>query len=224
MIQTVDVRQLNKELEVLNEMILKMGDCVRKMIENSLEALRKQDTLLAKKIISEDRQIDLLELSIDEDCLRLLALYQPVASDLRFITTAMLISTDMERIGDLTVEIAKRVVEMGKELLIKPLIDLPKMEEIAKTMVDKGLQAFVTRDTREAKSISQMENETVRLRKLIYDEVQRIITKDSQLVSRGLPLIFIAYHLERIIGHATNIVEDVVYMVDAEVIKHKKKE
>lgn len=220
--KTLAKRQIKKELETLNEMILKMGNFVGKTIHECLEALARQDISLAKSIIASDREIDLMELKVNETCLKLLALYQPVASDLRFITTAMLIATDMERIGDLAVEIASAVVEMGSEPLIKPLVDLPKMEKIAKMMVDKGLKAFVTRDTWEAKSIKEMEDEAVRLRKLIYDEVEGVIVNNPQLISRGLPLILIAYYLERIVGHAANIAEDVVYMVDAEVIKHKK--
>lgn len=218
----MDDGQFKKELQELNEMILIMGKSVEETIRGSLKALENRNISLIESIIDNDRQIDLMELKTGEKCLRLLALYQPVASDLRFITTAMLIVTDLERIGDLAVEIAQRVIEMGKEPLIKPLVDLSKMVKIAKSMVRQSLDAFVKRDTQEAKNIPKMHENAEHLRKLIYDEVQEIIGKSPRLAGRGLPLILIAYHLDRIVGHAANIAEYVVYMVDAQVIKHKK--
>jgi len=194
---------------------------VENTIIDSFMILEKRDIKKAQQIINNDKSIDFLELKINEDCLRLLALYQPVASDLRFITTAMSIVTDLERIADLASDIASRVIEMGNEPLIKPLIDIPKMVNIAKDMLHKSLRAYVKRDTRLAKEVSLMRQKTDDLRDLIYNELEEVMTKNPQRLSRGLPLILITHHLDRIISHTENIAEDVVYMVDAQVIKHR---
>ncbi|OIO13800.1 phosphate transport system regulatory protein PhoU [Candidatus Gottesmanbacteria bacterium CG11_big_fil_rev_8_21_14_0_20_37_11] len=213
--------QFKKALENLNGLILQIGNGVENTIIDSFMILEKRDIKKAQQIINNDKSIDFLELKINEDCLRLLALYQPVASDLRFITTAMSIVTDLERIADLASDIASRVIEMGNEPLIKPLIDIPKMVNIAKDMLHKSLRAYVKRDTRLAKEVSLMRQKTDDLRDLIYNELEEVMTKNPQRLSRGLPLILITHHLDRIISHTENIAEDVVYMVDAQVIKHR---
>lgn len=221
LVEHMDDGQFKKELNNLRQMILKMGSLVVTAIHESFKVLERRDIQKAKTIIESDREIDVMELKLDEQCLRMLALYQPVASDLRFVTTAMSIATDLERIGDLALNIAQRVVEMGEEPLLKPLIDLPKMVAIVKEMLNRSLDAFIRRDTAMAKTITKMQHKTDVLKELIYKEVQEIMTRNPQSVKRGLPLILITHHLERIVGHTINIVEDVVYMVDAQVIKHK---
>lgn len=209
------------ELKELNSLIMKMGTLVEKSIHDAFTVLKSRDKELARKIIESDRELDQLELAIDEKCLRLLALYQPVASDLRFITTAMLITTDLERIGDLSLDISERVLELGDQPLIKPLIDLPKMVDLVEKMMRLSLRAFIERNTSGVKDINKYEDQVDNLRDRIYAEIKHLMEKDSRKVAGGLPLVRIAFHLERIADHTTNIVEDVVYMVDATLIKHQ---
>lgn len=220
----IDGREhFQKELNRLNDLILKMGGMVEKSIYNSVEALKKNNPKLAKDVILADSQVDNLELEVDELCLELLATQQPMAVDLRFITTGMRIGSDLERIGDLAVDIAQRAVELAALPLLKPLEDIPKMAELAEAMVHKALDAFVKRDAALARTLWQDEEKADGYRDLVSDELLGIMAKDPAVTSRALPLILIARHLERIADHATNIAEDVVYMVEGKVIKHSPK-
>lgn len=212
-----------KELQKLNDLILKMGAMVERAIFNSVEALKKNNPKLAKEVISADDTIDRIELEVDDLCLELLATQQPMAVDLRFITTGMRIGSDLERIGDLAVDIAQRAVELSAQPLLKPLEDIPKMAELAEKMVHKALNAFVKRDADLARTLWQDEERADGYRDLVHDELIDIMAKDSSTTPRALPLILISRHLERIADHATNIAEDVVYMVEGRVIKHAPK-
>lgn len=214
--------QYIKELEDLNRRILEMGGFVEKAIDNSLAAFERSNLTLARAIVANDQTIDEMELAINEKCLTILALYQPVASDLRFITTAMQIVTDLERIGDLACEIAKGIIEMENETLFKLPVNLTVIVDTAKSMVHQSLNAYIDRDTNKAKSVTKMKKEIDSLKKLVYHEMQKLMIGNSKYISCGLPMILIIHHLERIAGHAANIAEDVVYMVNAEVIKHQK--
>lgn len=209
-----------KSLQKLNDTLLKMGGMVEKAIFNSIEALKKGDPKLAAKVVEEDSIIDKIELEIDDLCLELLATQQPMAVDLRFITTGLRIGTDLERIGDLAVDIAQRVLELSNQPLLKPLEDIPKMAELAEKMVHKALDAFVKRDAQLARDLFQDERKADSYRNLVHDELVGIMTRDPSVTPRALPLILISRHLERIADHATNIAEDVVYMVEGKVIKH----
>jgi len=212
-----------KELQKLNDLILKMGGRVEKSIFSSVEALKKNNPKLAQEVIIADDAIDAVELEVDDLCLELLATQQPMAVDLRFITTGMRIGSDLERIGDLAVDIAQRAEELAVQPLLKPLEDIPKMAELAEKMVHKALDSFVKRDADLARSLWQDEEKADGYRDLVHDELVDIMTKDPSTTSRALPLILIARHLERIADHATNIAEDVVYMVEGKVIKHAQK-
>jgi phosphate transport system protein len=212
-----------KELNKLNDQILKMGGMVEKAIYNSIEALKKNNPKLAKDVILADGQVDSIELEVDELCLELLATQQPMAVDLRFITTGMRIGSDLERIGDLSVDIAQRAAELAELPLLKPLEDIPKMAELAEAMVHKALDSFVKRDAALARTLWQDEEKADGYRNLVTDELVDIMSKDAATTTRALPLILIARHLERIADHATNIAEDVVYMVEGKVIKHGPK-
>lgn len=218
---SMDEGQFNKELGELNNLILCMGSSVERVIHDSLSAFEKGDLHLAKSIVNNDEEIDRMELKINEKCLTLLALYQPVASDLRFITTAIAIVTDLERIGDLASNIAQGVLEIGEKPVLKSLSDLPQTVEIVKSMLHKSLDAFIKKDTKEAIDITKIKENADKIKNASYEEVKIFLNKDPNNMNRGLSLILITYHLERIIGHITNIAEDVVYMVDAQVIKHK---
>jgi phosphate transport system protein len=209
-----------KELHQLNDLILKMGAMVEKAIFNSVEALKKNNPKMAQAVIAADDELDQLELVIDEKCLELLATQQPMAVDLRFITTGMRIGSDLERIGDLAVDIAQRSLELSSQPLLKPLIDIPKMADLAEKMVHKALDAFVRKDVCLARTLWEDEEKVDGYRDLVSDELTAIMTQEPTAATRALPLILIARHLERIADHATNIAEDVVYMVEGKVVKH----
>jgi phosphate transport system protein len=212
-----------KELTKLNDLILRMGGMVEKSIFNSVEALRKSNAGLAQEVVALDDKVDKLELEVDDLCLELLATQQPMASDLRFITTGMRIGSDLERIGDLAVDIAQRAIELADQPLLKPLVDIPKMAELAEKMVHKALDSFVKRDAAMARELWTDEEKADNYRDLVYEELVEIMNKDAKTTPRALPLIIISRHLERIADHATNIAEDVVYMAEGTVIKHSPK-
>ncbi|MBN3033505.1 MAG: phosphate signaling complex protein PhoU [Candidatus Saganbacteria bacterium] len=212
-----------KELTKLNDLILRMGGMVEKSIFDSVEALRKSDAGLAQTVVMLDDKVDKIELEVDDLCLELLATQQPMAGDLRFITTGMRVGSDLERIGDLAVDIAQRAIELADQPLLKPLVDIPKMAELAEKMVHKALDSFVKRDAAMARELWTDEEKADNYRDLIYDELVEIMNQDTKTTPRALPLIIISRHLERIADHATNIAEDVVYMAEGKVIKHAPK-
>jgi phosphate transport system protein len=214
-------RHFDEELAALKGRILQMGSLVEASIEKSVEALKQLDALQAGKVIVEDKIIDELELQIDEVCVDLLALRQPMAHDLRFIAMAMKITTDLERMADLAVDIAQRVLEMASRPLLKPLIDIPKLTVLAQRMTNDAINAFVSSDTELAGEVILRDAEADKLRNMVQKElIDDYIKKDPSTVSRAIPLLLIARHLERICDHATNISEDVIYMAAAKVVKH----
>ena len=214
-------RHFDQELEDLKKELLRMGALVEGEIFESIEALKNLSTERANKVISDDKVIDELENEIDERCLDLLALRQPMAVDLRFITMSLKISTDLERIADLAVDIAQRVLGLVGKPLLKPLIDIPKLTILAQQMVKDALDSFVNKDADLAGRVILFDSEADRLRNLVQKElVEDYMSKDSSMAPRAVPLLLIARHLERICDHATNIAEDVIYMVNAKVVKH----
>jgi phosphate transport system protein len=214
-------RHLDQELTDLKQQLLKMGTLVETAIFESMKSLKELNIKKVNKIISDDKIIDEMENVIDEQCLDLLVLRQPMAIDLRFITMSMKISTDLERIADLAVDIAQRVQDLMGKPLLKPLIDIPKLTELAQQMTKAALDAFVNKDAELAKSVILRDNDADKLRNLVQKElVDDYMSKDPSTASRAVPLLLIARHLERICDHATNIAEDVIYMVNAKVVKH----
>ncbi|MFA5338677.1 MAG: phosphate signaling complex protein PhoU [Candidatus Omnitrophota bacterium] len=214
-------RHFDEELKDLNARILKMGALAEEAIMNSVKSLKEQDKAMALKVIDSDKQIDMMELEIEERCLEMLALHQPIAIDLRFITTAMKLNNELERIADLAVDIAQRVLEIVDKPLLKPLVDIPKLCAIAQNMVKQGIDAFVNRDIELAKKVVLTDPEADKLRNFVQDElINDYIAKDKSTAPRAVPLLLIARHLERICDHATNIAEDVIYMVQAKVVRH----
>ena len=214
-------RVFDKEMEDLKDTILKMGVMVQGLIHKSVDALQKMDRNMAEQVVEEDEKVDQLELDINEKCIELVALRQPEASDLRFLMTGMRIANDLERIGDLAEDIAERVSELIDKPLLKPLVDIPKMAKLTQEAVAQVLDAFVKRDANKARAVWDKEKEVDKLRDAVHDELTEIMTKDCTTVSRALPLLLISRHLERMSDHATNIGEDVVYMVEGRVVKHK---
>jgi len=214
-------RHFDSELVDLKGDILKMGDLVEEAIIDSVEALKQLNRTRAQEVIDNDRFIDEQELKIDEECLDLLALRQPMAVDLRFITMAMKISTDLERMADLAVDISQRVLELIDKPLLKPLVDIPKLTLLAQKMTRDGIGSFVNKDVELARSVILSDREADNLRDLVQQELlNEYISKDKLTIPRAIPLLLVARHLERICDHATNIAEDVIYMVEAKVVKH----
>jgi len=218
-------RHFDEELKGLHKDILRMGALTQEAIFRSVESLKNRDKDEALGVLKADRKIDMLELDIDEKCIDLIARYQPMAGDLRFITTAMKINSDLERIADLAVDICQRVAELLDKPVLKPLIDIPKLAVIAKQMVKESIDAFVGKDAELARRVVCEDSEADRLRTLIGEElINDYMAKDSSTVHRAVPLLLISRYLERICDHATNIAEDVVYMVEAKVLKHHEEE
>ncbi|MFH2138752.1 MAG: phosphate signaling complex protein PhoU [Candidatus Omnitrophota bacterium] len=214
-------RHFDQELKELNKDILKMSALAEEAIYKSIEALKNRDAEVARSIIDKDADIDNLELAIDEKCIDLIARYQPMARDLRFITTGMKVNAELERIADLAVNIAQRVLELSDKPILKPLIDIPKLTEVARRMVKDVIDSFVNSDENLAKKVILSDSEADDLRNLIQEElINDYMSKDASSATRAVPLLLIARHLERICDHATNIAEDVVYMINAKVIKH----
>ena len=217
-------RHFDGELMDLKNDLMQMASFVQEAIANSLEALRTLSNGQALEIINADKKIDERELKIDEECLELLALRQPMAVDLRFITMAMKISTDLERMADLAVDIAQRVLELADKPLLKPLVDIPKLSQLAQLVTKDAIEAFVEKDPDKARKVILLDSEADKLRNEVQKELIEYMAKDGAAVSRAVPLLFIARHLERICDHAANIAEDIIYMVKAKVVKHHPEE
>jgi phosphate transport system protein len=214
-------RHFDQELKELNVDILKMGAYAEEAIYKSVEALKNRDEELAKGVVSGDAEIDKLELAIDEKCIDLIARYQPMAKDLRFITTGMKLNAELERIADIAVDISQRVLDLAAQPLLKPLVDIPKLAAVAQGMVKTAVDSFIKGDVELAKKVILSDSEADKLRNLISKElVEGFMVKDGSTAPRAVQLLLIARFLERICDHTTNIAEDVIYMVQAEVVKH----
>ncbi len=214
-------RHFDAELKELHKDILKMGVFAQEAIYESIEALKDRDKQKAKEVIDNDKKIDDLELLIDEKCIDLIARYQPLASDLRFVTTGMKINAELERIADIAVDISERVLELVDKPLLKPLVDIPKLSTIAQNMVRNAIDAFIKKDVELAKKVVLSDSEADDLRDRVQDElINDYMAKNVATASRAVPLLLIARFLERICDHTTNIAEDVIYMVEAKVVRH----
>ena len=213
-------RHFDEELKELKGKLLQMASLAEESIARSVKALVERDKKLAEEVIDSDEAINLLEIEIDEISLRLLALRQPIATDLRFITSALKIITDLERIGDLSVNIAQRALDLMEQPLLKPLIDIPRMAQLAQKMVKDSLDAFVNRDAELARDVCRRDDEVDQLNHQIFRELLTYMIQDTKAISRSVDLILVGRHLERIADHATNIGEDVVYLVKGKTIKH----
>jgi phosphate transport system protein len=209
-----------KELEELKENLLKMAAMVEEAIRDAIQSLVKRDSKLAQRTFEFEDRINTMEIAIDEMCLKLLALRQPMAVDLRFITSAMKIITDLERMGDQAVNIAERAISLNQEPQLKPYIDLPRMAEIAESMVKDVLDAFVNHDSRLARSVCQKDDLVDGLKDQVFRELLTYMMSDPKTITGAVHLLIVTRCLERIADHATNIAEDVIFMVDALVIKH----
>ena len=208
------------ELTHLKEMLLREGGMVEAAVREATRALVEGDATLARRIIEEDLKINALENEIDEECIRLLALRQPKATDLRLITTTMKINTDLERMGDLAVDIAERVQELSAEPPIKPYIDIPRMAEAARGMVKDALDAFVRGDAALARAVIDRDDEVDALTVQIFNELMIFMVRDPAIIPRATRITYVAKYLERLADHATNIAEMVIYLVEGKLVRH----
>ena len=213
-------RHFHEELEALKQTLLAMGGLVEDQIRRVMRALLERDDVMAQEVIERDRQVNTYDVEVDEQCVSLLALHQPAAGDLRFITTAMKIVTDLERIGDQAVNIAQRVLELNREPQLKPYIDLPRMAEKAQRMVKESLDAFVARDTALARQVCGEDSEVDLLKEQIFRELLTFMMEDPRTIPRAIRLILISRFMERMADHATNIGEMVVYLVEGKMVRH----
>jgi len=213
-------RQFDEELSVLKSKLLKMASLVETIIAESVKALVERDPAVTEKVWDEENAINMLEIDIDEFCHKLLALRQPMAVDMRFITSAMKISNDLERMGDLAINIVGRTTEVLKYPRLKPLIDIPQMAVLAQQMVRESINALVDRNSPLAREICKNDNKVDDLNDQLFREILTYMIKDPKNIEIGLDFILIGRNLERIADHATNIAEDVIYLVEGKTIKH----
>ncbi len=210
----------DEELRKLHEKLLEMGGLIEKQIATALDALVQRDDSLARLTIEQDHAVNRLDVEIDDMCLRLLARYQPAARDLRLITTALKITTDMERIGDMAVNMCERALELNQEPPLKPFIDIPRMVDIALGMLRESLNAFVREDVELALKVCRDDDQIDALTHQVFRELLSYMMEDPHSITRGIRLMFVAKYIERIADHATNIGEMVVFMVKGKSIRH----
>jgi phosphate transport system protein len=214
-------RQFDEELNNLKRNILKMASLVDESIAKAIKSLVERSEDTAIEVENEDSAIDMLEIEIDMLCLDLLARRQPIAIDLRFITSVMKINSDLERIGDLAANIGHKVQILIKYPQLKPLIDIPRMGELVRGMLKDGITALVDKNTDLARNITNRDQLVDELYVQVFREVLTHMMDDAENIKNGIELILIAKHLERMADHVTNIAEDIVYMVEGKTIKHK---
>jgi phosphate transport system protein len=215
-------KAFDMELKELKEKLLHEAGLVERAIQDAIKALLERTSDIATKVIEDDDSINALEVEIDEFCLKLLALRQPAARDLRFITTAIKINYDLERIGDMAVNICERVLELNQEPQLKPYIDLPTMATIVQTMVKESLDAFVKEDVQLALKVTQDDEKVDNYLDQIFRELLTYMMQDARTISRATRLLFISKNLERMADHAVNIAELVIFMVEGKIIRHLK--
>ena len=209
-----------EELEELQSKLLEMGGLVEAAIHNSIYALVDRDEDRAKEVMWGEAQINQKEIEIDELATRLLALFQPMARDLRFITAVIKMNNDLERMGDLAVNITERALTLMKEPVLRPLIDIPRMAELSEGMVRRSLDAFARGDAEMARDVLLADDEVDHLRDAVYNELTQFMQEERTTIQRAIALMFIAQNLERIADHATNIAEDVLFLVKGIDVRH----
>ena len=213
-------RHFQEELELLQERLLAMGGLAEEHVRESVRSLTSRDPALVERVLNGDEPINDLHIEIDDRCFKLLALHQPMAADLRAIVAAVKINTDLERVGDLAVNIAEAAKRYLQHAPVKPLIDIPRMADIAQAMLRDALDAFVRRDVAMAEAVIGEDDRLDALKTQIFRELLTYMLSDPQTIEPSLDLILVSRHLERIGDHATNIAEDVIFMVSARDVRH----
>ena len=215
-------KRYEEELKKLREDILYMGGLVEDQIQKAVKSLVERDSPLAETVIQRDHEVNRMDVEIDDLCIRLLALHQPAGKDLRFITTGLKITTDLERMGDMAVNICERALELNLEPQLKPYIDIPRMAQISQRMIRESLDAFVREDTDLALKVCKDDQEVDDLNGQIFRETISFMIEDPHTINRAMKIGFISKYLERIADHATNIAEMVIFMVKGKSIRHIK--
>jgi len=215
------LQKFDRGLKTLTDRLLFMAGLVESHLNDALAALQIQDGPTAERLAKSDRPVNLLEMECDELCVRLIAQYQPVASDLRFIVAAMKLVTDLERMGDLAVNIAERAVELSRSPKLDPPIDLRPMGALVQAMLKEALDAFIGRDAAAAEAVLVRDDVVDTAFRDLFATLIARMKKDPGNVERAVGLLFVAKHLERIADHATNIAEQVVYLTRGQDVRHK---
>jgi phosphate transport system protein len=214
------LRHFVEELDYLRSRLLEMSALVEDSVYRSVLSLADKDPQQAQKVLQNEAEINRMEIEIDDLATRLLALQQPMATDLRLLTSAIKINNDLERMGDLAVNIVERALSLINEPLIKPLIDIPAMSTRVQSMIRKSLDAFVKRDAELARTVLVSDDAVDELRDSIYEELISYMERDPKTIRQGINLMFVARNLERLADHATNIAEDVLFLVEGVDVRH----
>lgn len=217
-------RHFQQELEALKEQLLLMGGRAEAIVGKAVQALARRDAALAEEVFADDRAIDRMENDIEERCAVLFATQQPMAGDLRFLMSALKISNDLERVGDHAVNIAGSARRLAEAPQLKPLVDVPRMAELAAAMLHDALNAFVRRDAATARQLVRRDDDVDALNREIFRELLSYMMEDPATVSRAMELILVARNLERVADLATNVAEEVVFIAEARIIKHHAEE
>jgi len=218
------VRHLQEELDVLKSRLLEMGGLAEQRVRRAVQGLAEREHDLIESVLIGDEPINALQLEIDDRCLKLLALHQPMATDLRAVMAAVKINTDLERVGDLAVNIAEAAKRYAMHPPVKKLNDIPKMADIAQAMLRDALDSYVRRDMALARQVLHQDDALDALKTQIFRELLSFMLKDPSTIEAALDLILVSRHLERIGDHATNVAEDVIFMVSARDVRHNAPE
>ena len=213
--------QYERELQDIKNMLIYMGALTEKAIQSAMNSLLERDSDIARKVIFDDEQIDSIDMELEDKCIRLLALRQPAAVDLRFITTAIKINGHLERIGDMAVNIAEKAIQLNQEPQLKPYIDLPRMADITRVMIKGSLDALVNGDVELAEKVRRDEDQVDGLNEQIFRELLTFMMEDIRTIRRALLIMQISKNLERIADHAKGIAEMVIYMVTGKSVRHQ---
>ena len=214
------MQHFQEELEALQNRLLEMAGVVESAIHSSVRSLVNRSEKEATRVLEQEERINHMEIEIDEHATRLMALYQPMAKDMRFLTAAIKINSDLERMGDLAVNVAERSLSLALQPPVKPLIDIPHMADLVESMVQKCLDAFVRRDGDVARAVLESDDAVDDLKDSIYEELMQFMESDPSTIRRAVDLMFVAHNLERIADHATNISEDVLFLVKGIDVRH----
>jgi phosphate transport system protein len=217
---TNSVPHFQEELDQLKSRLLEMGGLAEERVRSAILGLVERDGALVDRVVAGDAPINQLHIEIDGRCVKLLALHQPMAVDLRMILSAVKINTDLERVGDLAINIAEAALRYLAHPSVNELIDIPRMADIAQTMLRDALDAFVTRDTALAQRVLDADDELDALKTQVFRDLLTYMLQSPQTIEPALDLILVSRHLERIGDHATNIAEDVIFMVSAKDVRH----
>ena len=214
-------KHMLKEIDRVKKMVRALSDRVEDSVHRAVNAIERRDAALAKKVIDNDIEIDHMEVDVEEECLKILALHQPVAQDLRFIVAVLKINSDLERIADLAVNIAERAIFLSSQEKLDIPFDFPGMADKAKEMLEKSLEALFNLNSELARDVCAADDEVDEINRQVYEKVKEGVAKHPERISSLLHFLSVSRHLERIADHATNIAEDVIYMNDGDIVRHK---